>query len=87
MSASLILACLWVLAAALVAMLPMRRQFAPGLALLALAPLLLVYLGMQHNIWVVLAGVAALVSMFRRPLGYFLRRAMGHGGNRDGGRQ
>ena len=34
MAAPLILACLWVLAATVVAFLPMRRQFAPGLALL-----------------------------------------------------
>ena len=34
MSAALILGCLWVLAAAVTAMLPMRRQYVPGVTLL-----------------------------------------------------
>lgn len=76
-SHSLILACLWVLAATLVALLPMRWQIAPGLALLVLAPPLLVYLAVQHNAWIVLAAVAALVSMFRRPLRVLLRYLLG----------
>lgn len=68
MTLSLLLACLWVLAAALVALLPIRWQIAPGLALLVLALPLLIFLGYQHNPWVVLAALAALISMFRRPL-------------------
>ena len=74
MSLSLILACLWVIAAALVAMLPMRRQFAPGFGLLICAPFLMVFLGYQHNLWVVLAASVAIISMFRRPLFYMLKR-------------
>ena len=74
MSLSLILACLWVIAAAVVAMLPMRRQFAPGIGLLIGAPFILAYLGYQHNFWVVLAASVAIVSMFRRPLFYMLKR-------------
>ena len=73
MSLSLILSCLWVIAASIVAMLPMRRQFAPGFTLLLCAPILLVYLGYQHNPWVVLAASIAILSMFRRPLFYMLR--------------
>ena len=68
MSLSLILACLWVVVAAIIAMLPMRRQFAPGLTLLLTAPFLLAYLGYQHNPWLVLAASIAIISMFRRPL-------------------
>jgi len=74
MSLSLILSCLWVIAASIVAMLPMRRQFAPGIALLLCAPFLLVYLGYQHNPWVVLAASIAILSMFRRPLFFMLKR-------------
>ncbi len=74
MTLSLILACLWVVVAALVAVLPMRHQFAPGIALLTCAPFLLAFLGYQHNIWIVLAAAIAIISMFRRPLFYMLRR-------------
>lgn len=73
MSLSLTLACLWVVIAALIAMLPMKRQFIPGLALLFTAPFLLTYIGYQHNPWVVLAASIAIISMFRRPL-FFLSR-------------
>ena len=77
MSTALILGCVWVLAAAIVAMLPMKRQMMPGLALLVAAPVLLVWIGWVHG-WLWLAfGVFAFVSMFRNPLLYFLRRALG----------
>ena len=77
MSAPLILGCLWVLAAAITAMLPMRRQMVPGLALLAAAPVLLVWIGWVHG-WLWLAfGLFAFVSMFRRPLRYLTLRALG----------
>lgn len=77
MSTPLILGCLWVLAAAATAMLPMRRQMVPGLALLAAAPVLLAWIGWVHG-WLWLAiGLFAFLSMFRNPLLYFLRRAMG----------
>lgn len=77
MSTPLILGCVWVLIAAVTAMLPMRRQMAPGLALLIAAPVLLVWIGWVHG-WLWLAfGVFAFVSMFRNPLIYFLRRALG----------
>lgn len=77
MSTPLILGCFWVLAAAGTAMLPMRRQMVPGIALLAVAPVLLVWIGWAHG-WLWLAiGLFAFLSMFRNPLLYFLRRAMG----------
>ncbi|NJM82859.1 MAG: DUF2484 family protein [Tabrizicola sp.] len=72
-----ILGCLWVLASAVVAMLPMRRQMLPGVLLLVAAPVLLVWIGWDHGwIWSA-AGLLAFVSMFRNPLRYFLRRALG----------
>ncbi len=77
MSLPLILGCLWVLAATATAMLPMRRQMVPGLALLGAAPVQLVWIGYVHG-WMWLAiGLFAFLSMFRNPLLYFLRRAMG----------
>jgi hypothetical protein len=77
MSSPLILGCVWVIAAAVVAMLPMRRQMLPGLALLIAAPALLIWIGLVHG-WVWLGfGLFAFLSMFRNPLLYFLRRALG----------
>ena len=90
MSLSLILAFVWVLAASATAMLPMRLQYPPGLTLLILAPFLLGYLGYQHGVWVVLLGLAAFVSMFRRPLHYLLFKALGRPvepPQREGGRE
>ncbi|MFC3086182.1 DUF2484 family protein [Tabrizicola soli] len=77
MSAALILGCLWVLASAVTAMLPMRAQMLPGLVLLAAAPMLLVWIGREHGWLWLAAGLFAFLSMFRRPLAYFARRALG----------
>jgi hypothetical protein len=68
MPLSLILACLWVLAAAIVALLPMRFQYVPGLdapdPVGSAGRLVGVEVGW---IWVVLV-LFAVLSMFRRPL-------------------
>ena len=73
----LIASCLWVLAATAVAFLPMRYQYAPGILLL-LAALVLIYLiGRDVGLWAGLAAGLAFVSMFRKPLRYFAKRAMG----------
>ncbi|MCI2398146.1 DUF2484 family protein [Aliiroseovarius subalbicans] len=77
MSPVLILSCLWVLAATLTALLPMRLQFAPGITLLIAAPILLGYIGYQHGVWFFIAGMLAFLSMFRNPLKYLIRRARG----------
>ena len=69
--------CLWVFAAALVAMLPMRWQYPPGITLLLLAPALLAWIAVTHGWWLFFAGLFAFVSMFRNPLIYFWRRARG----------
>ena len=77
MSTPLILGAIWVIASAIVAMLPMRWQMVPGLALLLAAPVLLVWIGQAHGwLWLTL-GLFAFVSMFRNPLRYFARRALG----------
>lgn len=77
MSLSLILGSLWVLAATITAFLPYRAQFPPGIFLLFAAPVLIGFIGYEHGpLW---AGLAALgfASMFRNPLIYFARRALG----------
>lgn len=77
MSASLTLGALFIVASALVALLPIRRQMWPGGALLFAAPLLLAFIGYQHGwIWLAL-GLAAFISMFRNPLRYLWARLKG----------
>jgi hypothetical protein len=56
------------LAAAAVAMLPMRMQYAPGLTLLVLAFPLAVFVGREVGWAWVAAVLFAVVSMYRRPL-------------------
>lgn len=79
-----ILAFLWVIASALVALLPMRRQYAPGLVLLLAAPVLIFWLGIAHN-WIVgTLALMAFVSVFRNPLIYLGKRAVGRSDTRQG---
>ncbi len=74
MPLSLTLASLWVLAAAITAMLPMRYQYVPGLTLLILSLPLAVFVGMDLGfIWVALV-LFAVGSMFRHPLRYLAKR-------------
>ncbi len=80
MSGPLLLGCLWVVAAAGVSFLPMRAQFAPGLALLIAAPVLIVWIGLAHGWFLAGIGAFAFVSMFRKPLWYLSRRALGRKG-------
>ncbi|MCG6902228.1 MAG: DUF2484 family protein [Rhodobacter sp.] len=77
MSPPLIIASLWVLAATVTAMLPMRLQYAPGLVLLAAAVPLLIWIGYDQGAWVTLFAFLAVLSLFRRPLAYFARKAFG----------
>lgn len=74
MFSPLILASLWVVAAAIVACLPVRRQWRPGLCLVAVAPVLLFWLAVVHGPWMAAIGVAAFGSIFRRPLKGLYRR-------------
>ena len=77
MTLSLILAFLWVVAATITAMLPMRRQFIPGFVLLIVSVPMLIFVGYENGWWVALVALAGAASMFRKPLNYFGRRAMG----------
>ncbi|MEM7723334.1 MAG: DUF2484 family protein [Pseudomonadota bacterium] len=75
MPLSLILACLWVVAATITALLPMRYQYAPGLTLLILSVPLMVFVGLEVDwSWAALI-LLAILSMFRRPLMFFAGRA------------
>ena len=77
MSTSIILGCLYVLAATVTAMLPMKRQYIPGVALLITAPLLLIYIGSQHGFIVVGLCLLAFLSMMRNPLRYLWAKLRG----------
>ncbi|MEM9911671.1 MAG: DUF2484 family protein [Pseudomonadota bacterium] len=67
--------CLWVLLASLIALLPMRHQYVPGLALLLAAPALLIWIVFEAGlVWACLA-VLAFVSLFRKPLRFIAARA------------
>lgn len=77
MSMSLIAGFIWVLVATVVAMLPMRAQYPPGITLLIAAPMLLGWIAWEHGGWLFAIGLFAFVSMFRNPLIYFARRARG----------
>tara|TARA_R110000787_G_scaffold21335_2_gene63150 strand:+ start:933 stop:1184 length:252 start_codon:yes stop_codon:yes gene_type:complete len=67
----------WVFASAVTAMLPMRRQYVPGIALLLAAPVLIVMAGLHYGWIYALLALAAFVSMFRNPLRYIVARLRG----------
>ncbi len=69
--------CLWVLASACVALLPMRYQYLPGVLLMIAAPLLVLWIGAEVGWWVACLALLAFASMFRNPLRYFWARARG----------
>ena len=72
-----VIAALWVLAATVVALLPMRMQYVPGVALLLVAPVLIIWLEVLYGWWVGVLALLAFISMFRNPLRYLLARARG----------
>lgn len=74
---SLIIAILWVFAATGTALLPMRFQYVPGVALLVGAPFLIFWLGYDFGWWVAVAASFGFVSMFRNPLRYLFAKARG----------
>ncbi|MCB2114795.1 MAG: DUF2484 family protein [Rhodobacteraceae bacterium] len=80
MQTPLTLAFLWVVAASIVAFLPMRVQMIVGLPLVAAALALIVWLALAVSPWIGVAALAAFVSMFRKPLGYFAKKLIGRRG-------
>ncbi len=83
MSPVLILSCLWVVAATAVAFLPIRVQIVPGVALLLAAPVLLYFLARDYGLVVLVIALGAVVSMFRRPLLYPIRRRLRRAGKSE----
>lgn len=77
MSTPVLLSVAWAITATVVALMPMRLQFPPGILLLLAAPVLIVWLGAAHGWLWSLAGLAAFVSMFRRPLRHFWSKMRG----------
>ena len=67
----------WVFASVAVAMLPMRRQYVPGVLLLLAAPVLIFFVGRELGWVTALLALVAFVSMFRNPLRYLIARARG----------
>lgn len=68
---------LWVLASAAVALLPMRMQYVPGIALLLSAPLLIIWVAVDVAWWAAVLAAFAFISMYRNPLRYFWARLSG----------
>lgn len=78
MSLTLLWLCIgWVFASVAVAMLPMRRQYVPGLILLLAAPVLIFAIGMELGWLAGLLALAAFISMFRNPLRYIWAKLRG----------
>ncbi len=77
MSTPLVLLAIWVMLASGVAFLPMKYQRLIGLPLLISVLILIVWIARVHGIWLAVVGVFAFVSMFRKPLIYFWRKATG----------
>lgn len=76
MTEALILACFWVLAATGVAFLPLRYQRWPGAALALISPVLIVWVWQDHGPAVALLCLAAVVSMFRKPIKALWQRSL-----------
>ncbi len=74
MSTALILACFWVLAATGVAVLPMRRQRGPAIALLLAAPAILGWISIEHGGLIASACALGALSVMRHPARAILRR-------------
>ena len=68
-----LISCLWVLAGTITAFLPMKYQYLPGTILLLIAPVLIIWLAIDYGWWFGVVGLFAFVSMFRRPLVYYIR--------------
>lgn len=65
---------IWAFASAAVAMLPLRQQYVPGVALMLAAPVLIVMVGLEVGGVAALFALAAFVSMYRNPLRALLAR-------------
>ncbi|MEM9343477.1 MAG: DUF2484 family protein [Pseudomonadota bacterium] len=73
----LVTGALWVIAATITALLPMRLQYPPGITLLVAAPIIILWIGWEHGWVVATLGLLAFASMFRNPLRYFYKKWRG----------
>ena len=74
MTLSLILACLWLVGANVIGMLPSRdKHWTAAYVLIALGLPLLVYVYVQNGVWIALAVLVAAVSILRWPVIYLIR--------------
>ncbi|MCR9167950.1 MULTISPECIES: DUF2484 family protein [Marivita] len=64
----------WVFASVMVAMLPLRSQYVPGVLLLLAAPILIVLIARAIGFGAACAALLAFGSMYRNPLRYFWTR-------------
>ena len=55
----------------------MKHQYVPGIMLLVLAPVLIIWLAFVYGLLVGAVALFAFVSMFRNPLIYIYRRLRG----------
>lgn len=86
MSAPVAVASVLVLAALFLGLLPERRRRVPALPLLALSPVVILWIAALHGLGTGLLWTAALAALYRGPLIYWLRSAYGLG-RRNGARQ
>ena len=77
MSWSIIVAIIWVFVATATELLPMRLQYGPGITLLLLAPVLIIWLGYDFGWGWSIISLLAFASMFRNPLKYIYARVRG----------
>ncbi|NVO54579.1 DUF2484 family protein [Rhodobacteraceae bacterium B1Z28] len=77
MDYSILFAALWAICATIVALLPMRLQFPPGIVLLICAPVLIVWLGYDYGWIISVLAFAGFVSMFRNPIRHYWRKWTG----------
>ena len=73
----MVVSSIWVLLATVTALLPMRFQYVPGLTLLALAPVMIIWLGADFGWGWSVAAFLGFASMFRNPLRYLFAKARG----------
>ncbi|MEM5476844.1 DUF2484 family protein [Pacificibacter sp. AS14] len=71
---SITVMCIWALATLGLAPLPIKYQILPGVGLLLVLPVLLIWLGRDYGALPVVVCIFAAVSMFRKPL-----MALAHG--------
>ena len=78
---SVVLACLWVIAAQVIALLPSRdKHWRAAYVLIAIGVPLLVFLWWENGVFVALVGLIAGMSILRWPVYYlyrWLRRVVG----------